>query len=272
MWYQLHNQTGAYVNYGDDGLQRLDYVVSQAEKLGLKLVIPFVNNWPDYGGFALYASIYGAQPNFYENKKSQEVYRDYIKVIVSRYRNSSAIFAWQLCNEPRCSACNTSVIYKWATDTSKYIKSLDPNHMVSLGDEGWFALSSGYSDEDGTSSHAYSGGNGVDFVANLNISTLDYHTFHLYPSWWNYPFSWGNHWIRQHADAGAKVRSHRPRTHNKFDGDTNAISCSTTRPSFWRSTAPPTEEITPRSRTLGRKRSLSPPWQPISCGNLARST
>ncbi len=54
--------------------------------------------------------------------------------------------------------------------------------MVSLGGEGWFAPSRGYVDDDGKSSHAFSGGNGVDFVANLNILTLDYHTFHLYPS------------------------------------------------------------------------------------------
>ncbi len=205
VWYQLHNASGGFINYGPDGLQRLDYVVSTAERLGLKLVLPFVNNWPDLGGMDLYAQVYGAESTFYENTKSQQVYRDYIKVVVTRYRNSSAIFSWQLGNEPRCPACDTSVIYKWATDVSRYIKSLDPGHMVCLGDEGWFGLTSGYSDEDGTSSYAYQANDGVDFVENLNISTLDYGTYHLYPSLWGYAYEWGSHWIRQHADAGIRV-------------------------------------------------------------------
>ncbi len=205
IWYQLHNKTGAFVNYGEDGLQRLDYAVSRAERLGLKLVIPFVNNWPDLGGFDAYAKAYGSNPSFFENNRTQEVYRDYVKILVTRYRNSSAIFSWQLCNEPRCPGCDISVITNWATDISSYIKSLDPYHMVSLGDEGWFAPKSGYADQDGRPSVGYEANGGIDFVANLFIPTLDYGTFHLYPSWWGYSAEWGSFWIRQHADAGAKV-------------------------------------------------------------------
>ncbi len=209
VWYQLHNKTGGFINYGKDGIQRLDYVVSTAEKLGLKLVLPFVNNWPDLGGMSVYSSMYGSKSNFYQNTKSQEVYKDYIKVLVTRYRNSSAIFSWQLCNEPRCPGCETSVITKWAGDISKYIKSLDPHHMVTMGDEGWLGETSGYVDMDGTKTLAYMSHDGVDFYANLNISTLDYGVFHLYPNLWGYSYNWGNHWIRQHSDIGLKVRVHR---------------------------------------------------------------
>ena len=42
--------------------------------------------------------------------------------------------------------------------------------MVTLGDEGWFAPGDGYGD----GSYPYGGGEGVDFVKNLAISTLDY--------------------------------------------------------------------------------------------------
>ncbi len=51
IYFQVLNSTGSYINYGADGLQRLDYVVSAAEKYGVKLVLPFVNNWGDYGEF-----------------------------------------------------------------------------------------------------------------------------------------------------------------------------------------------------------------------------
>ncbi|CAK7222547.1 hypothetical protein SCUCBS95973_004878 [Sporothrix curviconia] len=218
VWFQqhpAHDATGtdrdALINYSpDNGLPRLDYVVSTAERLGLKLVLPFVNNWSDLGGFAAYAAAYGNDSssssfNFFASDRSQRVYRDYIRVLVERYRSSPAVFAWQLCNEPRCEACDASVIYNWAANTSAYIKHLDPHHMVSLGDEGWFAASAGYREANGSSSLAYESHGGVDFWGNLNISTLDYGTFHLYPSTWGYSFGWGNQWITQHADAGCRA-------------------------------------------------------------------
>ncbi|KAK0701887.1 glycoside hydrolase superfamily [Lasiosphaeria miniovina] len=183
VWYQLINGTGAaFINYGSDGLQRLDYVVHRAEQLGLKLVLPFVNEWPDWGGREVaYAPACSFEPTWYEDAGFQAVYRAYVRVLVTRYRASPAVFSWQLCNEPRCSQCDVSVIAAWAAGVSAYIKSLDPLHMVSLGDEGWFGPTAGYSDPSG-SNYAYEANDGVDFVTNLKIPTLDYGVFHLIPA------------------------------------------------------------------------------------------
>lgn len=63
---------------------------------------------------------------------------------------------YQLTQPYRCHGCNTSVIYDWATSVSEYIKSLDSRHMVTLGDEGWFAPA----DNIGDGSYAYSGAEG----------------------------------------------------------------------------------------------------------------
>jgi len=166
------------------------------------------------GGISVYDETYGPEPDFLLNPRSQQVYRDYIKVLVNRYKNSSAIFSWQLANEPRCSSlkgCNTLTLTQWANDTSRYIKSLDPHHMVSLGDEGWFGENDGFRDQDGTMSVAYVSNGGVDFLANLEIPTLDYGTFHLYTTTWGYELDWGNYWIRQHAEAGRTVSSCDPK-------------------------------------------------------------
>jgi len=122
-----------------------------------------------------------------------------VKFIVNRYKSSPAIFAWELCNEPRCSGCKSSIITNWASDTSAYIKSLDPDHLVALGDEGWLAPPLG----DGT--YAYSGYEGVDFAANLAIKTIDYGTLHLYPDSWNYNYTWGSEWIQQHDAIGRSL-------------------------------------------------------------------
>lgn len=46
------------------------------------------------------------------------------------------------------------------------------------------------------------GGEGVDFTANLAISTFDYGTFHLYPISWGVTSgyeAWGSQWILDHA-------------------------------------------------------------------------
>lgn len=42
------------IDYGADGLKRLDKVVKLAEKKGLKLVVALTNNWADYGGMDVY--------------------------------------------------------------------------------------------------------------------------------------------------------------------------------------------------------------------------
>ncbi|RDL37498.1 putative Mannan endo-1,4-beta-mannosidase A [Venustampulla echinocandica] len=188
------------INTGANGLQRLDYVVKSAESHGVKLIVNFVNNWNDYGGMAAYNSFYGTSiSTWYTDSKVQAQYQAYIKAVVSRYSSSTAIFAWELANEPRCKGCSTSVITNWATKTSAYIKSLDPNHMVTLGDEGF--MNGG-----GDGSYPYTTAEGIDFEANLKVPNLDFGTFHLYPESWGVsenPF--GSTWFANHGTVCAKV-------------------------------------------------------------------
>lgn len=67
---------------------------------------------------------------------------------------------------------------------SEYVKSIDPNHMVSLGDEGFFNRPYGYFDEYTTSNYAFYGAEGVDFEKLMTIDTLDFGTPHLYLDQW----------------------------------------------------------------------------------------
>ncbi|KAJ6098499.1 hypothetical protein N7467_000034 [Penicillium canescens] len=198
VYYQLLSGGTATINTGADGLQRLDYVVASAEKRNIKLIINFVNNWSDYGGMAAYVTAFGgSQTSWYTNTAAQTAYRTYIKAVVSRYIDSPAVFAWELANEPRCNGCNPSVLYDWIVSTSAYIKSLDSKHMVAIGDEG-FGLDAG---SDG--SYPYSYGEGLNFTMNLDIDTIDFATFHLYPSSWGTSNDWGNGWITSHGAACA---------------------------------------------------------------------
>lgn len=90
---------------------------------------------------------------------------------------------------------NRSVIYNWAKTTSEYIKSLDSNHMVTIGDEGFGPLTGG----DGSYPYTTSAG-GYTWADNMNITTLDFATFHLYPD--SCKFSESNTWIYLHMADG----------------------------------------------------------------------
>jgi mannan endo-1,4-beta-mannosidase len=136
VYFQLHSDGVSTINTGEYGLERLDYVVSAAETAGIKLIVPFVNFWDDYGGMNAYVTAYGGsdKTSWYTNADMQSAYQTYIEAVVSRYIDSTAILAWELGNEPRCPSCDTSVIVNWATETSAFIKSIDPSHLVAIGD------------------------------------------------------------------------------------------------------------------------------------------
>jgi len=203
VWYQslIAGQDPA-INTGVDGLQRLDYLVASAEAHGISLIVNFVNNWGDYGGMPAYQSYYGiSHSSWYTSSAAQATYQEYIATVVSRYDSSPAIFAWELANEPRCSFCSTSTITDWVNTTSSYIKSLDPNHMVCVGDEGFGTPGVWY---DITYPHWSSTG-GYVWADILALPNIDFGTFHLYPSQWFELDSWGPSWIDDHATAAQLV-------------------------------------------------------------------
>ena len=196
VWFQSFvSGASPVINTGVDGLQRLDYVVQSAEAHGISLIINFVNNWTNYGGMAAYCTYYGISPvtAWYTNAAAQAQYKAYIAAVVARYKTSTAVFAWELANEPRCTGCSTDVLTTWIADISAYIKSLDSNHMVCIGEEGFGVTA----DSDG--SYPFTTGPGTNFTANLNVSTIDFGTYHLYPSSWGEADTWGPLWIKAHA-------------------------------------------------------------------------
>ncbi|KAF7377350.1 Glycoside hydrolase family 5 protein [Mycena sanguinolenta] len=187
-----------------------DYLISSAKSHGIKLLITLTNNWSDFGGMDVYTvQLLGSglpHDTFYTNPTVVAAYKAYVQAIVMRYLTEDTIMAWELANEPRCAGtstaasatCNSTVITNWAAEISAYIKSLDPNHLVAIGDEGFIndPLPHDYD-------YPYQGGGiGIDFEANLAIDTLDFGTFHMYPDSWGESgndIAWGQQWITDHA-------------------------------------------------------------------------
>ena len=84
---------------------------------------------------------------FYRLPKIKAAFKSYINAFVSRYRDSPVIMAWELANEPRCSAdgvrnlprsteCTPHLITEWIDEMSTFIKTLDRHHLVTWGGEG----------------------------------------------------------------------------------------------------------------------------------------
>jgi mannan endo-1,4-beta-mannosidase len=196
VYYQSFINGEAKINTGANGLERLDYVVNSAEENGVKLIINFVNNWTDYGGMAAYFAYAGITSNaeWYTSEKAQAQYQAYIKAVVSRYSSSPAIFAWELANEPRCNGCDLDVMSNWVATSAAYVKTLDPEHMVTTGEEG-FGL-------EGDGTYPYQFGEGGDFNATCADTNIDFCVYHLYPESWGTDANgeeWGNEWIENHA-------------------------------------------------------------------------
>lgn len=69
-------------------MQALDFVVSEARKYGMKLIMTFTNNYPVYGGrhqYVEWAKAAGVAVNgdddFYTNPVIKGYYKNYVKVI-----------------------------------------------------------------------------------------------------------------------------------------------------------------------------------------------
>ena len=181
----------------DTILQGLDFVIAELEKRGMDAVIYLNNAWDWSGGYGFYLKEcgYGDSPNtnipggyneyvdycanFSREPKAIEMYYNYIKAIVSRtnsitgrlYKDEPAIMAWQLCNEPRPFAKeNKEAFAKWISEAAALIKSIDPNHLVSTGSEGYIGCE-------------------VDMELCERIhadENIDYLTIHIWPVHWGW--------------------------------------------------------------------------------------
>jgi mannan endo-1,4-beta-mannosidase len=206
-------------NDGPDGLTRLDYLLHKAGQLGLKIIVVLTNSWKDFGGMDQYLVWYGLNHHheFYTSEQVRAAYQAWVTHLVNRtnslsgvkYRDDPAIFAWELANEPRCTNAtrfsspegwDETTITRWADEMASYVKSIDPNHLVSVGDEGFFNR-----DGDHWTYGQGNGNSGVDHDALLALRGVDFGTFHLYPDHWGTGWRWGHQWIEDHVQAAREA-------------------------------------------------------------------
>jgi mannan endo-1,4-beta-mannosidase len=231
-WEPYGTKQGVYFQYWDaeaeavaqnegtekgDGLVRLDYMLAKAAESGIKLVLVLTNNWKEQGGMDQYLKWFNLRYHhqFYTDSKARQAFKNYIAQLTQRintvsnvaYKDDPTIFAWELANQPRCrnfgqydrpEECWPSTLTEWVREMSEHVKSLDPNHMVAVGDEGFF-------NRPGQSGEQYNGKEGVDHEAFLALRSIDYGTFHLYPDLWSTGSRWAQQWITDHVSAAQRA-------------------------------------------------------------------
>jgi mannan endo-1,4-beta-mannosidase len=125
-----------------------DHTLAVARSRGVRVVATLVNQWgqcegwssyPDgYKGESWYANGYRTLPS---SPGMSATYRDWVAEVVARYRNDPTILAWQLVNEAEaktsyggsCSSTAPATLKAFAADMASLVKSVDPNHLLSLG-------------------------------------------------------------------------------------------------------------------------------------------
>ena len=161
VWPTLQSEPGVY---NDTLLAGLDWLMQELDRRDMTAVLFLNNSWEWSGGYAQYLEWAGAGPaldptrdgyntytnyasTFATNAKAQQLFLNHVEAIVSRtnsytgkaYASDPAIMAWQIGNEPRAFSAAPEVkagFETWIAKTAALIKSIDANHLVSVGSEG----------------------------------------------------------------------------------------------------------------------------------------
>jgi len=222
----VHYKTGVDANgkpvmaYNDDMLRGLKWMLDEANKRGLKMMLTLTNGQPsDYGGIRQYYRwVSNLSPDakvdcgdFFRSQPARALYKDYVTKIVNDFKNHPALHSWDIINEPRNTLrdAKSDEIAGWIHETATLVKSLDPKHPVTAGVEGFYGPAQHGKGDGSDGYNPYgapgTGIDGCDWVKEIQSPALDFASIHLYPaSWANYaaekPVEFSKKWVQTHID------------------------------------------------------------------------
>ncbi len=152
------------INAGANGMEKIDFLIAEAAKRHLRLILAFTDNWPFTGGAQQMRAWYGSSDQnsfFFTDPRTNHDYMTWVKFVIDRrnsitgklYRDDPTIMAWELMNEPQAPL---QIRNPWLATMSHFVKTLDHNHLVTTGEDR---------------------PNAADF----GIPTVDFLTWHAYP-------------------------------------------------------------------------------------------
>lgn len=121
----------------ESAMQHYDRMIALAEKYNIRMILPFIDHWPWWGGREQLAAFYGetAEDFYNTNSKTYAAYLHIIAQVINRkntltgrlYRDEKAIMAWETGNELKDTTAD------FLQKTAAHIKTLDSNHLVMDG-------------------------------------------------------------------------------------------------------------------------------------------
>lgn len=174
----------------------LDFIVAEAEKRGLYILPVLGDYWQYVGGvqqFVGWSQSASTSDDFFRDPEVVAMYEAHVASVVHRrnvytdvaYRDSPSIFAWELLNEPRVRN-QPEVLQAWIDRLARFIKSQDPLHMVTVGEEGFVSgpdCGAHCSVVDALGSWTLQ--TGQDFVANHAGPDIDFAAIHVWVDDWS---------------------------------------------------------------------------------------
>jgi mannan endo-1,4-beta-mannosidase len=184
--------------YNDTIFDGLDFLLAEMGKRDMRAVLFLHNTWEWSGGFSQYVNWNGGgdipypqiAPNtwpqfmayaarFLKCTDCRQQFQNHIKHVLSRtnaytkvkYVDDPYIMTWEIANEPRALADeNKEIFAQWIDETATYIKSIDPNHLVTTGTEG---------------SHGCQ--TDIELYKKIHsFKNIDYLVFHIWPKNWSW--------------------------------------------------------------------------------------
>ena len=160
-WPRTHSFRNKPNEWNEAEFVFLDRVMAEAARNGLRVQLCLANWWRDTGGVTQYlrwSGVEGADDDkhpfginfekamqFYSNQTARRLYREHVEKIATRrnsttgimYRDDPTIFGYELMNEAQCVTGRWEERRAWFAEMSAYLKSLDPNHLITPGDWGY---------------------------------------------------------------------------------------------------------------------------------------
>ncbi|ONH96896.1 hypothetical protein PRUPE_7G158000 [Prunus persica] len=161
-------------SYNEQMFKGLDFVIAEARRYGIKLILSLVNNYESFGGRKQYVNWARSQGQYLTS--DDDFYRN--PVVKGYYKNH---------------------VTAWIMEMASHVKSIDRNHLLEAGLEGFYGqaipqrmrLNPGFNI-------------GTDFIANNRIPGIDFATVHSYPDQWlsssndQNQLSFLNNWLDTH--------------------------------------------------------------------------
>ncbi len=119
------------IRYNETLFRDMDRGLAIAAEEGVRIIIPLVDNWAWFGGFAEWAALSGVH-DFWNDPKAKSDFKTFLSWLLNRkntvtgvlYKDDPTIMAWELGNEI------DKASPEWIHEMAAYIKQHDPNHLI----------------------------------------------------------------------------------------------------------------------------------------------